>query len=394
VTRGTRAAARGPAASTRAPVVLEVEPIDATLGPLLGATGARLGVELRVQAGAPRVSLDAGETAAYLIRSEVLARVDGTIDLETGVSARARRALDGLVGAATSRSAAIVREESDGRLTLHLRDRLPVDLGEPPEAANALRNARTRQLTTKLSREGHEVQLPPGAEERARAITFGPTRTLSDPSSRRVLEAFGIPAAAWRLAENAARAAAHARVVGYPVDLRIASPDVSAIDDPHFAAFELRSPGEVREGFRTIAREVRRLAPNARTLGVTVSRHVAGAPMLRLALERGTPDCLRIALDDAIGRKLARPLLVAAPADPAAAAAVLSCFDGREVLPALDTPAGRSLVEVLARFSRLALVLSDTLTSAEIAPLAPLGEGWVVLGTRLSVRGVDLPTGS
>ena len=63
-------------------------------------------------------------------------------------------------------------------------------------------------------------------------------------------------------------------------------------------------------------------------------------------------------------------------------------------LSALDTPAGRSLVELLARVSRLALVLADTQTSAEIAPLAPLGEGWVVLGTRRSVRGVDLPTGS
>ena len=390
----TRAAARPPVASTGAPVVLEIEPSDAALGALLGATAARIGVDLRVHSGATRVAIDATETLAHAIRSEVLARVDGSIDLEPGVSARARRVLEGLVGAATSRSAAIVREESDGRLTLHLRDRLPVDLGEPPEAAAALRNARTRQMTARLSSEGAEVKLPPGAEERARAITFGPSRTLSDPSSRRVLEAFGIPAAAWRLAENAARAAAHARVVGYPVDLRIASPDVSAIDDPHFAAIELRSPGEVREGFRTIAREVRRLAPNARTLGVTVSRHVAGAPTLRLALERGTPDRLRIALDDAIGKRLARPLTVTAPGDAAATAAALSCFEGRDVLPSLDSMSGRALVELIARFARLALVLADTLTSAEIAPLAPLGEGWVVLGTRLSVRGVDLPTGS
>ncbi len=389
-----RAAARPPAASARAAVVLEVEPSDSTLAPLLGAAAARLGVELRVQSGAPRITVDASETFAHAIRSELLARVEGSIDVESGVSARARRTLEGLVGVATSRSSALVREETDGRLTLHLRDRLPVDLGEPPEAAASLRDARTRRTTARLSRETADVKLPPGAEERARAITFGPTRTLSDPSSRRVLEAFGIATAAWRLAENAARAAAHARVVGYPVDLRIASPEVSAIDDPHFAAIELRSPGEVREGFRTIAREVRRLAPNARTLGVTVSRHVRGAPMLRLALERGSPDRLRVALDDAIGSKLARPVVVAAPSDAASAAAMLTCFDGRDVLPALDTPSGRSLVELIARFSRLALVLADTLTSAEIAPLAPLGDGWVVLGTRLSVRGVDLPTGS
>lgn len=379
--------ARPPAASLRAPVELEVS-ADAALAAMLRATATRLGIELSFRDDAHRLTVLADETFSHALRSEVLARVEGSVDLESAVSLRARRALEGIVGNATSKSAAILREETDGRLTLHLRDRLPVDLGEPPEAARALRTARVRRIANIAS---PAPQIPAGAEARARAITFGPTRTLSDPSSRRVLEAFGIAASPWRLAENAARAAAHARVLGYPIDLRVASPDVSAIDDPRFAAIELRTPGEVREGFRAIAREVKRIAPAARTLGVTVSRHVPGTPRLRLKLEANR---LHIELDDSIGRKLTRPLLAAAPTDAAQAAELLASFEGRDALPDLASDAGRALLDLIARFSRLSLVLADALTAAEIAPLAPRGDSWVVLGTRLGVRGVDVTTGS
>jgi len=396
VTRTTsgRAAqrARPPAASARVAVGLELELADPAIEAALVATGTRLGVAITVRPGAARVAITPEDTLAQIVRTEVLVHVAGSVDLEGGASARARRALDGLAGMATSKSAAILREGADGRLSLHLRERLPVDLGEPPEAAAAIRTARARRFGARLA--ARDVAIPEGAEQRARAITFGPSRTLSDPSSRRVLEAFGIHAAPWRLAENAARAAAHARVLGYPIDLRIASPDVSAIDEPRFAALELRSPGEVREGFRSIAREVRKLAANARSLGVTVSRHIPGVPLLRVSLERGSPDRLRIGLDDSIGRRLTRPLVTAVPSDAASLAASLASFEGREALPELDTTSGRALLDMLARFSRLSLVLADTLTAAEIAPLAPQGDGWLVLGTRLSVRGVDAATGS
>lgn len=392
MTTRARAKARPPAASAHVAIGLELEPSEPALAEALVATGTRLGLAVRVRAGAARMAITPEDTLAQLLRTEVLVQITGSVDLEGAASQRTRRVLSGLAGAATSKSSALLREEPDGRVSLHVRDRLPVDLGEAPEAAAALRAARARRFSARIT--ARDVTIPEGAEARAREITFGPSRTLSDPSSRRVLEAFGMHAAPWRLAENAARAAAHARVLGYPIDLRIASPDVSAIDEPRFAAIELRSPGEVREGFRSIARESRKLAPTARSLGVTVSRHVEGVPQLRVSLERGTPDRLRIALDDAIGRRLTRPVSMVVPSDTASIAAALAAFEGRDALPALDSPIGRALLETLARFSRLSLVLSDTLTAAEIAPLAPQGDSWLVLGTRLSVRGVDVPTGS
>lgn len=378
---------RPPASSAARRLALELE-VDASLAPLVVATGERIGVDVRPRAGAPRLVIADDETLAHHLRTEVLASIDAPIDLAPNASPRARRALGGLVGAGSARSTTLVREESDGRLVLVVRDCLPVDLGEPPEASSSMRAALSRRV---VAREGSvDVDIPPEAEARARAITFGPTRTLSDPSSRRVLEAFGIACAPWRLAENAARAAAHARAIGYPVDLRVASPDVSAIDEPQLAATELRTPGEVREGFRTLTRDLKRIAPDARSLGLTVTRHLPGTPRLRVSLVRGGGDRLRIELDDPIGRKLARPLIATAPSDVASAASVLAAFDGRDVLPSPDTAGGRALLDFLVRLSRLALVLADTLTSAEVAPVVLEGDTWSVLGARVSVRGVDL----
>jgi hypothetical protein len=384
VTKSRAVTPRPPASSLAARVAIEVE-VDGASADMVIAAGARLGVDVHVRSGATRVVLDDTDTLAHHLRTEVLAAANAPVDLAHGASARAKRCLAGLASAATARSSAIVREESDGRLTLILRDRLPVDLGEAPEAARAIRAARTRRAVAETE---SAIELPPEAEARARAITFGPARTLSDPSSRRVLEAFGIACAPWRLAETAARAAAHARAIGYPIDLRVASPDISAIDDERFAATELRTPGEVREAFRTLTREVRRIAPEARVLGATVTRHLPGAPRLRIALSRAGGDRLRIELDDPIGRKLSRPLLAAAPLDLAGAARLIDGFDGREVLPRADSPLGLRLLDLLVRLSRAAIVLADTLTGAEIAPLVPDGEGWSALAARISVRGI------
>jgi hypothetical protein len=374
--------------SSRLGLVLDVP--DAALARHVTATGTRIGIDVRVDRGGRGLSLENG-TIAHALRVIVLSDLSGPLTLAANTSSRARRFLDRHVqaGPPTGRTGATLREEADGRITLLLRDRLPIDLGEPSEANAALREARAEPTRPGGSAE---IVLPPDAEERARAIVFGPTRRLSEPSSRRVLEAFGIPGATWRLAENAARAAVHARAIGYPVDLRVATPDASAIDAPTLSASSLRSPGEVRDAFRAITREVRRTVESARVLGVTVARHLPTLPRLRLVLEQAAPSRkLRIELDDPIGRKLTHPLEVAAPTDPSATLAALARFEGREVLPEPDSPRGRALVEVMVRFARTGLILADALIRAEMA-IAPMeeGDGWALFGARLDVRGVDV----
>jgi hypothetical protein len=396
-THGARAVTKAdPAASAKAidrpprPLRLLLEVHDATLHEAVLQAGARIGVDVALGDGGRPLRLAPLGTIAHALRVEAIRELGDSFTLSSDASRRARRVLNPLTRERRA-GAALLREVDGGRVQLVARGCSPIDLGEPPEAEAAIREARARGAAT--TNATPEIVLPEGAEERARAIVFGPSRTLSEPSSRRVLEAFGLPSPPWRLAEDAARAAAHARTIGYPIDLRVASPDVSALDPVPFAAVELRAPGEVREGYRGIAREVRRLAPSARILGVTVTRHVPTMPRLRLTLDRTQADGeMTIALDDPIGSKLTRPLAFPPPSTFDGAAATLARFEGRNALPETSSPRGKALIELLLRIARVGLVLSDALVRAELAPVTPMLDevGWLIGGARLQVRGVDV----
>jgi hypothetical protein len=375
-------------------LLLEVH--DASLHQSVLHAASRIGIAVAHGNGGRPLRIAPLGTIAHALRVEAIRELGDSFTLASDASRRARRVLAPLTRDRRA-GAALLREVDGGSVQLVARGFAPVDLGEPPEAEAAIREARARGATTDETKP--EIVLPEGAEQRARAIVFGPSRTLSEPSSRRVLEAFGLASPPWRLAEDAARAAVHARTIGYPVDLRVASPDVSALDPVPFAAVELRAPGEVREGYRGIAREVRRLAPSARILGVTVTRHVPTVPRLRLTLDRGSvPPAstdegeMSIALDDPIGSKLTRPLAFPSPTTFEAAASALARFEGRNALPEASSPRGKALIELLLRVARVGLVLSDALVRAELSPVTPMLDdvGWLIGGARLQVRGVDV----
>ncbi|GAC1352305.1 MAG: hypothetical protein NVSMB1_13860 [Polyangiales bacterium] len=404
--------ARAPLASTPAPLSLAFDIDDQELARQTVAVGARLGIEVRIERGGRGMLLEADATIAHTLRVVALMQVSGPLTLAANASARAHRYLDPLVAAGPpiGSDGATLREQDEGRIALILRNHLPIDLGEAPEANRALRESRLIEKRT--SSASDEVAIPAFAEQRARAIVFGPSRTLSEVSSRRVLEAFGIGEGSFRLAENAARAVVHARATGYPVDLRIASPEASAIDERTLAAIALRTPNEVREGFRAIVRETKRLKPGARVLGVVVARTVSTHPHLHLGLSSSraarapatasapksaefAAQRFQISLDDPIGRRLTRPLTVPVPSDASAVATALGQFEGHSVLPPIESSRGRALIDLILRLVRMGQVLSDALVRADIAPLAPstAGDGWTLLGARVVVRGIDIAEG-
>ncbi len=366
----------------------------AALAATITAAGARLGLVVGIGEGGRPLRVSASGTIAHALRVEAIREIGDVIALAEGVSLRAQRAIAPFLGDKGARTApTLLREETDGRLWMVTRAHTPVDLGEAPEAEAALREARARGAVRPQGAVAH-VDLPPGAEERARAIAFGPSRTLSEPSSRRLLEAFGVTFPPWRLAEDAARAAAHARAVRYPIDLYVASPDVSAVETPALAAIELRTPGEVREAFRGVTREARRSKNGARMLGVVVARHVATMPLLRLRIERegDGPAVLQIGLDDPIGSKLARPLVCPLPETADEAAAALDRFEGRGALPGEGTPRLQTLVDLVVRLARIVHLLPDTLVRLDASRVAPVVDdvGWLLGAARLRVRGVEV----
>ena len=95
-------------------------------------------------------------------------------------------------------------------------------------------------------------------------------RTLTEMESKAILSTYGIPINTTVPAASAAEAVHAAQEIGYPVVLRILSPDIPHKSDQGGVRFYLRTETEVGSAFEQIISEAQQHYPEARLLGVTV----------------------------------------------------------------------------------------------------------------------------
>jgi len=104
-----------------------------------------------------------------------------------------------------------------------------------------------------------------------RAKTDG-RKILTEVESKDILEEAGIPTARARLATTADEAVAAAREVGFPVALKIASPDITHKSDVGGVKLNLTTPDEVKAAFDEIIAAAKRAQPDAKVDGVSVQK--------------------------------------------------------------------------------------------------------------------------
>ena len=104
-----------------------------------------------------------------------------------------------------------------------------------------------------------------------RAKSEGRT-VLTEIESKQILDEAGIPTAGARLATSADEAVKAAKELGYPVVLKIVSPDVTHKSDVGGVQLGLDSPEAVTAAFAEISEAVKRHEPNARIEGVAVQK--------------------------------------------------------------------------------------------------------------------------
>jgi len=121
-------------------------------------------------------------------------------------------------------------------------------------------------------------ELAPRADE-ARALIAAALaegrELLSEPEAKAVLAAYGIPVVATRVARDPEEAVRIANEIGYPVALKILSPDVTHKSDVGGVALDLDAPQGVLRAARHMEERLRSHQPAARLAGYTVQ------PMVR-----------------------------------------------------------------------------------------------------------------
>ncbi len=117
------------------------------------------------------------------------------------------------------------------------------------------------------------------ADHRAARETIAKARSegrvaLGDSDARSLLAAYGIPIPDSRLAGSAEEAIQSADLIGYPVVLKIASPDILHKTDAGGVKVGLDSPSAVRDAFDLITYRAQRYFPEARIQGCQVQKMV------------------------------------------------------------------------------------------------------------------------
>lgn len=97
-------------------------------------------------------------------------------------------------------------------------------------------------------------------------------KVLTEMESKALLAAFHIPITQTILARSAGEAALIASQLGYPVALKIDSPDISHKSDVQGVLLNVLSSSAVRDAYTDMMATVRRLEPEARINGVTIQK--------------------------------------------------------------------------------------------------------------------------
>jgi acetyl coenzyme A synthetase (ADP forming)-like protein len=228
--------------------------------------------------------------------------------------------------------------------------------------------------------------------ERARARG---QELLPIPDALALLRAYGIPTIEYRVARSAEEAATAARELGFPVALKVLSPDIVHKTDLGGVALDLHDEDGVRDAAARILEEVPVRAPGAAIEGVLVESYVAG----------GRETIVGMTLDPSFGPLIMFGLggiYVEALHDVAFRIEPISDIDARELIRSIrgyrllegvrgEPPADLgAIAEIIQRISQL-VGTHHTITELELNPLTVFEHGAIALDARIRVAAEAQP---
>ena len=253
------------------------------------------------------------------------------------------------------------------------------------------------------------MQTPPSMPENFEPDTYTARRVISgaigehrqmldEDEAEAVLQAYDIPTAATRvtrLEDDLMAVVAAADELGYPVALKILSPDIQRKTLAGGLALNLLTPEDVHEAAQSILSRVREVRPDARLQGFTVQRMMRLAGAHELSVEVVTDPVFGPAIRFGQGGSLSEVL-----SDHAVALPPLNMHLAEElmsrtrVFPLLkgyrDHPAAdmNALCLTLVKIAQLVIDIPDIL-ELEINPLYANSSGVVALDAQILVARSD-----
>lgn len=211
-------------------------------------------------------------------------------------------------------------------------------------------------------------------------------RQLGTPELQPLLAAYGIPGVDGRVVKSADDAAAAAERLGFPVAVKIVSPDITHKTEVGGVALGLHDAGAVRDASAVMLARVAAARPQATIRGLLVE---AMAPAGKELLLGGVRDSqwgpvLMVGLGGIYVEVMGDTTVCLAPVSPDEAATLL---DELRIAPLLrgirgERPVDRpALAAIISRFSQLLVDLPE-LREIEINPLLASPDGAIAVDAR------------
>ena len=215
---------------------------------------------------------------------------------------------------------------------------------------------------------------------------------LSEPEAKQVLAAYGIPVVQTRAVATPEQAAQAAVEIGFPVALKVVSPDITHKSDVGGVVLELDSAAAVAAAAEAMRRRIAGLRPDAHLHGYSVQSMVRRPQARELIVGAATDPvfgpvilfgqggiAVEVTADHAIGLP---PLNMVLARDMISRTRVAKLLEAYRNQPAADIDA---ICEVLVRISHLVIDMPE-IVELDINPLLADADGVIALDARIRVH--------
>lgn len=205
-------------------------------------------------------------------------------------------------------------------------------------------------------------------------------RTLTERQSKQILAEYGIPVALESLATNADEAVANANKIGYPVVLKVESPEIAHKSDAGAVEISLTNDGEVRAAFSRIMSNAKAYNPSAQINGVLVQEMVGRSREMIIGMTQDPQwgPTIVVGLGGVLVEILKDVAMRVAPLARFDVEEMLNELKGAKLLHGFRGQAAadiNAIVEIVLRFSQLCLDLKDEIEEIDINPLLVFDNG-------------------
>jgi acetyltransferase len=231
-------------------------------------------------------------------------------------------------------------------------------------------------------------------EEKARAIIESSRKegiTVLGLEALPVLEAYGIPTLEYRVATSAGDALDAARRLGYPVVMKIISPDIVHKSDVGGVRLGIGDDGELESAYSKMMKDVTLAAPRCRISGVLVQRMATGGKEVILGMNRDPQfgPLIMFGLGGIYVEGLKDVQFRVAPLNEADAKGMVQGIKARRILEGArgEKPSDvEKLAELIERLSQLVTDFPDIL-EMDVNPVKVYekGKGCLALDVRLGI---------